>query len=287
VPFTNTNQVTVVATADLGGLGPKEGVPVVCVWHPPPPPPPLIERIADATLELVLSAALLLPLFLYRPNRCAQAWAIWLPVAVSMVGIAGTLCLLMDGDKDTIHVFCALVLGTAGTWLLAPLLMSRRRWVGFFKTFPVLAGLSVLTFVPRLLGERGGGFVDARAIFAAGLVVAAFVVALALALSGWCLRGRFSRFRLLLWLAFWLWAVWTAQALPVVVASSGQVDWWEMLGGLVKAAGVTLALLLPLLLWSFFRPFYGERLVGLLGVRPESNPAESGPTQSSSQNFSS
>ena len=72
VPFTNTTQVTVVSYANLGGLGAREGIPVVHTWEPPPPEPPQMSAAASASVRVLLWLLMLLPLFLFRPNRSRQ-----------------------------------------------------------------------------------------------------------------------------------------------------------------------------------------------------------------------
>jgi hypothetical protein len=262
-------------------LGPREGLRVSHLWQPPPPPPPLIVRAANSASEILFPVLLLLPLFLFKPNRCAPAWAIWLPVAVSLCGAIAFVTLASGGEKDLLHAFGAFVVALAATWLLSPYLQSRHRGVVCLKTVPVLAGFSLLAFLPRLLGERAG-FFDFRLAFVGAFGVVSLGVGLALVLGGWAVRHRFGRVRFLGSMALCLWLVLTLSGAVVAILTSGSPDWGDLFLGVVITSGVILGLLLPLLLLSFFQPFYRARFNALLNVskdlaavRPEASPTTS------------
>ena len=107
-----------VAYADLGGLGAREGVPVAHTWEPPPPPPPRIVAVASTGTKISLPLLLLLPLFLFRPNRTSKAWWIWLPVAIAALAATGLVTLLWDGEVSLLQAVYAFLTGLAAVWLL-------------------------------------------------------------------------------------------------------------------------------------------------------------------------
>ena len=78
-----------VAYADLGGLGSKQGAPVVYDWVPPSLMPQFLPWLA------------ILALLLLKPNRCASAWWIWVPLAC----VAGVACAAAVGAG----AFCRLL----------------------------------------------------------------------------------------------------------------------------------------------------------------------------------
>ena len=171
------------------------------------------------------------------------------------------------------QVVGSFLVGLAAMWLLMPFLGSRYRIVAFFKTLPVLAGFSLLAYVPTLLGDEGG-WLDFRSYLAALLAVASLAATLALTAGGLSVRRRFGRIRFLCWLTVWLLLAWTVLATPFVIYAAVQshVDWGESVVALLLISGITLGLLLPLLLLSFFQPFYRDRFLAWLNV-PEADPS--------------
>jgi hypothetical protein len=133
---------------------------------PPPPPPPRSEVVLKGAPEFAFRLLLLLPLFLFRPNRSARAWWVWLPAGVT--ALVGTVlgCLLLDSDFG--EAICSFTIGLAAVWLLMPYLKSRHRLITFLKTLPMLAACSLVAFVPALLAKRTG-WLDFRSYLAIAL----------------------------------------------------------------------------------------------------------------------
>jgi hypothetical protein len=257
----------VVSYANLGGLGAREGIPVVHTWEPPPPEPPWIITAAPKSLGILAATLILLPLFLFRPNRCSAAWWIWLPVLISTPAGMTIACLMTGNEWTLAQAVGSLVIGQAAMWLLTPYLESRYRIVTFFKALPVLAGFSLLAFVPTLLAKRSG-WIDLRPSLAALLALASLVATLVLTFGGLSVRRRFGHTRFLVWLAVWTLLAWTVIASPFVIIGSlhSEIEWGESLLAILCASAISLALLLPLLLLSSFQPFYRARLFGFLKV---------------------
>lgn len=240
-------------------------------WESPLPEPPEVYVAATTSLKVLPWLLILLPLFLFRPNRCSTAWWIWLPVVISAVAGITISGLVIDNYPNLPQVIGAFIVGLAAMWLLMPFLGSRYRIVAFFKTLPVLAGFSLLAFVPTLLGD-GGGWIDLRPYLAGLLAVASLAAMLALTLGGLSVRRRFGRIRLLSWLVVWILLAWTAIATPFVIfaALESHINWGEAFLVLLLISGITLALLLPLVLLSFFQPFYRARFLDWLKAPPPS-----------------
>jgi hypothetical protein len=188
----------------------------------------------------------------------------------ALVGITVT-GLLTGNDRNLPQAVGSFIVGLAAVWLLMPFLGSRYRIVAFLKTLPVLAGFSLLAYVPTLLADEGG-WLDFRPYFALLLAVASLVATLALSLGGLSVRRRFGPIRFLSWLAVWILLAWTAIATPFVIYAllQSHVDLWESFLGLLITSGITLVLLLPLVLLSLFQPFYRARLLNWLKVPPPS-----------------
>jgi hypothetical protein len=265
VPFTSTTKLTVVSYADLGSLGARQGVPVSHTWEPPPPPPPRIVAAASTGAKLIIPLLLLLPLFLCRANRNAEAWWIWLPVVIAALAATSVVALLIDEDISLLQAVHAFLIGLAAVWLLTPYLKSRYRIVMFVKTLPVLAAFSLLAYVPTLL-EAKRGWLDFRSAFAGLQAFASLAATLALVLTSLAVRRRFGRIRFLCWLAVWTVLAWTAIAAPFAVFAlfGSRPELSEFIVPVLVVSGIMLLLLLPLLLLSFFQPFYRARFADWL-----------------------
>ena len=260
-----------VSYADLGGLGAREGTPVTCTWERPPPPPPRIIAAASAGVRILVALLGLLPLFLFRPNRSSKAWWIWLPVGTAALVGTAVAFLMTDEELSLPQAVCAFVIGLASVWLMMPYLKGRRGIGTFFKTFPVLAGFSLLGFVPASFAE-GGGWIDVRPYLATLLAVASMAATLALVFTGLAVRRRFGRVRCIVWLAVWTVLAWTAIATPFAIVGSvnGGNDWKAGLLAILSLSAILLGLVLPLVLLSFFQPFYRHRFFGWLNLpQPE------------------
>jgi len=210
---------------------------------------------------------ILLMLFLPRQNRTPEAWWLWLPVLTSALGTTALVGLMNGKEWSLLQAACSSVVGLAAVWLLMPFLESRSRMGAFFKTLPVLAGFSFLAFLPTLL-ELQSGWLDMRPYLAALLALTNLAVTLALSFTGLCLRRRFGRVRCIVWLAVWTVLAWTAIATPfaIIGSASGRNDWGEGLLAILSISAISLGLVLPLVLLSFFQPFYRNRFFGWLNL---------------------
>ncbi len=253
-------------------MGARQGPPVSHVWEPPPPPPPWLVQVASSVGSVLLPLALLFPLLLlFRQNRCEAAWFIWLPVVLTLCLAAVFVLSIVNGEKDVLYAFCSYATGWAAVWLLTPYLKSSHRFLTFLKTWLTLAVFSLLSFCPRFLGSSAG-WIDLRPFAAVALPVASLLGAVALVLAGRFVRRRFGRTRYLFWLALGVCIGWNVCALPFVIFSSGKPEWREFFLSTLTFSGVTLGLMLPLLLLSFYHPFYYGRLVSFLAIDTPSAP---------------
>ena len=250
-------------------------------WKPPPPPPPRLVVAGRTALSLVLPPLLLLLLFLLRANRAPAAWWLWLPLGVAALVGFSLVGLLADGDAFLLRTVYGLAVGLGAVWLLMPWLQSRYRAFGFVKTLAVLVAFSVMACVANVAtgGASWGEFWPYLAIL---LGCAGLIVALALTLAGFCVRRRFGRWRFLLWLTAWVLLGWAATVPPLVLAISAAVgqgpDWTEAVLGMLVISLLTIGVLLPLVLLSFFQPFYRTRFRAWLNLpQPETPPNAAAP----------
>lgn len=261
-----------ISYANLGGLGAREGIPVVHTWEPPPPEPPWIIGAAPKSLGIFAATLILLPLFLFRQNRCAAAWWVWLPVVIGVPAGMAITCLITGIEWSLAQAVGAFIIGLAAMGLLMPYLKSRYRIVTFFKALPVLAAFSLVASVPALPSAQNG-WIDFRLYLVIVLALASLAATFAFTFAGFSVRHRFGRMRFLAWLAVWTAVAWVVIASPfmVVGAVNGDMEWGPSLVAILWATGSTLALLLPLLLLCFWQPFYRARFSGFLKV-PQGGP---------------
>jgi hypothetical protein len=247
---------------------------VAHTWEPPPPEPPWVVTAAPKSLGVFAAMLILPPLFLFRANRCGAAWWIWLPVLISLPAGMAIVYLLSDGEWHPAQAIGAFVIGQAAMWLLMPYLQSRYRIASFLKALPVLAGFGLLAFVPALFTGYSGWF-DFRLYLAVVLALASLATTFALSMGGFSVRRRFGRVRFLISLAVWNALAWLVIASPLFIMGivSGRSEWGPALIFILGATGSSLALLLPLLLLSFFQPFYRARLLGFLNVPEIGSPS--------------
>jgi hypothetical protein len=256
VPLTAVGNLSIVASADLGPLGPKAGIPVAYNWTLPSIAPVLLPWLA------------ILGLLALKANRKAAAWLIWLPlaclIAFNCVGLPSGVDVLLDD-------VAALVLGLAAVWLLSPYLRKGHRLVTSLLVLLALGAFSELALFSKLSANSPGPEWIALAIV---LGLGVLAIALALLVCGWLCRRRFSPIKLYVWSILSILIVWLAVVLPIFLVQNvaGLVPWSEFLIPVIVAVGINFGVLLPFLILSSANTFYRERLKSLLHVQPLAPP---------------
>jgi len=241
----------VVPYADLGGLGLKQGAPVVYDWLMP------------SLMPVVLPWLAIMALLLLKPNRCASAWWIWVPLGC----VAGVACvpqsaldLLESAQFEVVReLISALGFGLAALWLLSSYLGWKHRMLAFLGMLLAQGGFSMLAFAVRQGWEDMG---PETLVMGISLAVIVLVISVAMILAGLACRGRYGWLRLSLWLMAALVVIWQLATGPFYVIS--HVPALVIFGIVAVTAGLTFAVLLPFLVLSFVNGFYRERLKGLL-----------------------
>lgn len=173
--------------------------------------------------------------------------------------------------------FWSFVVGLAAVWLLTPLLESRFRIVSSLKTLALLAFFCAAACVPTLVSVDSA-WSDFWPNLASLLGCGSVVVVLALALAGFCGQRRFGRLRFLIWLTLGTalaWGVIMPSVIYVITSGLGaEVHWGEVAAGVLAISALTLVLLLPVVLLSFFQPFYRARFFAWLKLPQPAPPAE-------------
>jgi hypothetical protein len=247
----------VVAYTDLGGLGLKQGAPVFYDWSAPSLIPQALPWLA------------ILGLLLLKPNRCASAWWIGIPLAC----VGGVACVPQSVlellPSSQFEIFLDLIgglgFGLAAVWLLSSYLCWKHRMLAFLGILLAQGGFSLVAFgVKQSWGEAG---LETLQVIMA-LAVSALVMSVALSLAGLVCRGRCGWLRLSLWLITALVVVWLLVLGPFfifsMIASGGNLPLTALFSIVAVATGLTFGVMLPFLLLSFANGFYRERLKGLL-----------------------
>jgi hypothetical protein len=260
VPLTAAGKLTIVASSDLGALGPKEGQPVICDWVPPGIGP------------LVLPWLAILGLLALKSNRRAAAWWIWLPLGCVIAFTVALLPMMPSGAGSILDVIAALAVGLGAVWLLSDQLRRPHRFVTFLCLLLALAAFSALAFVPRQDWDFSAEMMVSGILLAVGVLVSAA----ALSLVGLICRGRCRRVGLYGWLLILLVAIWLVIATPfclfALLTAGGSVGWSDFIAPVLGVVMVHFATLLPFLILSSASPFYRQRLKALLRLEPETPP---------------
>ncbi len=243
-----------VAYADLGGLGSKQGTPVSYDWVAPSAIPQLLPWLG------------ILALLLLKPNRCSSAWWIGVPLAcVAGVGLVpqSAVGFMPSSTADVfIGLISALGFGLAAVWLVSSYLGWKHRMLALLGILLVLGGVGCL--VSLLTLDMGLGMLQ-LGIF---LVASAAAMSVALTLAGLVCRGRYGLLRVTLWFLAALAVLWLLVIGPfflvAMISSQGQVPLWALFTGVGASTGLTFGVMLPFLVLSFVNGFYRERLKALL-----------------------
>jgi hypothetical protein len=264
VPLTAGGKLTIVASSDLGALGARDGSPITYDW------------VLPGVAPLLLPWLVILGLLTLKPNRCAAAWLIWLPLGCAFALSLAPPTFLPPGTDFFLDVIAALAIGLATVWLLSDYLKQQHRLLTFLCVLFALAGFSVLAAAAK----QGWSLLSVESL-QIGVVLAVGVLASALALSlaGLICRNRFRPLGLYLWLFLLLAGVWLVITVPfflfAMIVSGGNIGWnsWpEFFIPVFAVATVNYATLLSFLILSSASPFFRERLKALLNVKPESPP---------------
>lgn len=274
--------LNVVATLDIGGLGPHTSDPVPVQWqwyyHLP--------SFAGWALIVAL-------LLLVRENRNRQAWLILIPfLLLSEILWPWTeriLAMLSQRvDRDGLPLLWLIVVWTA-VWLTSPWLIRRRPAIAFVL---VLAS-AVIVGIGTEFGLHQYMYVNELQIFYfVGLYVSQttyligiLALLLAFTLSAFCCRRTYRPRRFLVWLALWLLVAVAVGVTCEVVWMASKYGRFDILPSRLPQIGLAtlrtataLYLLnLPFVILAFRCPMYRDRFHKLLRL-PECVPDATPPS---------
>jgi hypothetical protein len=230
----------------------------------------------------VLPWLAILVLLTLKPNRCASAWWVLVPLGCVAGVVSAPQSLLELLPSSQFEIFMELIgalgFGLAAVWLLSSYLAWKHRLLAFLGILLTQGGFSMLAFAVRQDWEGIRPWTLGVGIFLIGIVL---VISLALTLAGLVCRGRYSWLRLSLWLLTAVVVVCLLIYGPLfiigMIASGGNVPALALLGFVGVMAGIIFGVLLPFLVLSFANRFYRERLKGLLHLGAAAPPVVTPP----------
>lgn len=256
--MTTFGELKIVASQEIGQLGPKEGEAVIYNW-----------KWYYNVLRSLLWLGLIPLLVVVKGNRNPRAWLIFIPLVIVNLCWSIFTRFLGTGSISTAMfsvMFHSLAVGIAALWLLGHKIGNRNRFVTFLLALAIMA-------VAALAGVISYGMTDfsgqAPAILMF-LAVLAFTMLLAFVLTGWRCRNRYGNLRFMLWLA--LWCVVTCVAsmfvfILIMFAAGGvPISIFALLLSFL-AAGLIFGLcayviLLPYMILAFRSSFFRQRFYG-------------------------
>ena len=249
-----------VASADLGGLGAKDGPPVTYNWA------------MASLLPAALPWLAILCLLVFKPNRFPRAWWVLVPPACLACGIGFLLDLAPSVPSElaeVLHDFVgALATGLAAVWLLSAYLSSRFRILNVLGCALVLEVFSLAVFVLTQDYEFLGGAAQIGAL----LALSAALIPASIGLAGWLCRRRYRPLALSAWVLVMLLGLCFLTLLPFAIIAGANVSTIEIATPVLFLAGACFGVLLPFLLLSFANGLYRQRLIALLRLAPELPP---------------
>jgi hypothetical protein len=244
----------IVASADIGGLGARNGAAVEHVWERASPLPALVPWLMVGVLLLL------------RPNRSPQAWWVALPLVLVTAVLAvlrGLLAPVLPSEaaETFSEILSALSFGLAALWLLSPYMGRKSRLVAFVAMGLTLAGAGAVTAAVRADWTREA---SEQFVLMMAPVVLGGLVALAMSLASLTCRRDYRPWRFSWRLIGWLAVLPSLLAVVGMVLDGGPPPWGKLALFVVGTALVLFLTALPFLALSFTQPFYRERLQALL-----------------------
>ncbi len=250
--------LSVVASSDLGDLGPHESEPVVVEWH-------WYEHLPYFFGWLLILALLVV----VRENRNGQAWTILIPSLLLYFVLWPWIVRLLGLDASTEEILGdpiqLLIVGWTAVWLLSPWLARYRPSV-FFLLALVLVLLMVAVFYFAVYQSSD---IQSMLFFYS---TAIFTLLVGISLTVRSCRGVYRPKAFMAWLVLWL-PIGAAISLGGIMVVAIIINWsvpaLSLLLITLPVGSAIIALLLyflnlPYMILAFRCPLYRERFQTIL-----------------------
>lgn len=264
----------IVASGDIGDLGPKDGTPVSYRWHP-------WYNVLGALPWLLLVLAFIL----FKENHRLAAFWILLPVLVcrlAWVGFAAAMHIPPESAVQFTVMIDCLLIGLALNNLLAERIGNRSRWVTWLAAWLVFAAVYGVLMV-----STGFNRTSIQVSIVMAIILA--ILMLSIPLAAFLCRNKFGAVRFTLWTLLWLWLLTMSLFTAVLVIQSalnGSMFVAVMLLQVLMIGSIFTAFLavalLPFEIVWFKNAFWRKRFEALFGIktrRPAEVPAAEIPTE--------
>ncbi len=251
----------IVASCDIGDLGPNEGAAISYYWNP-------IYNVIGVLPWLLLAAAFIF----FKENRCAKAMWMLLPVVLFRLlwaGFAALASVPSEASTLFVSIIDCLLIGFVLNWLLAERIGNRNRFVTWLLAWLLFA----LAFGVTLINLGFGMEAIQLSIFI-GLTVG--ILLLSLALAGFICRKKFGPVRFSVWTGVWI-LIFTGIFFTVVMLIQYAMYDMPFTGMFLEVmmvsliySGILIAGLLPFEILLFANAFWRKRFEAVFGLKKAS-----------------
>lgn len=252
----------IVASQDIGEIGPKEVKPVIYNWN-------WYYNIPGLALWVVLLGTIML----VKANHNPRALLIVLPLlAVNLLWLGFVKLLNFPSIARVQYdpLFVSSTVGIAVLWLLAHKLGNRNRFVTFLLALIVVIVVGYVGLISYSVDS------DETTMFLSLLAILALAVLISFVLSSWRCREHYNGLRFILWLGFWTVIISIIAILTFMVVMFGfegrlPRNVTDMLLQ-VLVVGLVIGLLsyvinLSFMILALSSPFYRERFYACLRLK--------------------
>lgn len=261
MPLIKSADLELIAIADIGGLGAKEGTPVPYHWTPPS-----FWRFVPAWIGVLVLLGL-------PANRSRQARWVLVPLTFLTACVyALPYAANPQGFGELLPVFRAAAFGVTALWLSSFIWVWKHRFLTLVGSFLVTAGFGLVSFAAEVASVGGGMQTVGLGV---GLVVFSALISLGLLMTGWLCRGQYGPWRVLVCVAVSCVTLSSVLVVPFALMariSGAAVPLLGVLQAILSLAVMCFSALLPFIVLSFANSLYRERLKGMLHLSQEKPP---------------
>jgi hypothetical protein len=265
VPITVSGEIKIAAVSDLGGLGEKQGEPLIYIWTPPS----MLSAFPPLIPWLIVIISILMAL-----KKDRRAVGILIPLIVSILILFIINQFLPNEIQDAaFKILVSLVLAQAAIWLILERFAGINRFRVFIQTVFIMlifGFLFLITYDAQQRGEKIG--------FMILYGISTLTIHLSIILSRFLVRRRFTPLRFTILIPFLniitVLPMFFIAVVIIIMASNANANPGLFLMGLIVSSVLGLILFivaLPFLILVFKNGYFREtfyRIFRLQAVSP-------------------